>query len=73
MDSLKKFKLCGKDTTAACFIQLVLTSIWGIPVMSVKFLKTESDLLLQPIKTICDDVTLGWNQNIEVTSSRGTQ
>ena len=61
MDSLKKFKLCGKDTTAAsaCFIQLVLTSIWGIPEMSVKFLKTESDLLLQPIKTICDDVTLG--------------
>ena len=33
LDFSKNLKLPGKGTNAACFIQLVMTSLWGISVM----------------------------------------
>ena len=51
---LKNSKLSGKHKNAACFIQPVMTSLWGfgvgIPVMKIEILKKEHDLLLHPIR-----------------------
>ena len=67
-------KKTGKHRNAVFFIQLVMTSLWGIkvgiPVISIKFLKLENNIL-RNLSELGDDVTLGCNQNKEVTSSRG--
>ena len=60
----------GKNTT--CFIQSFMTSlsgIWvGIPVRRINFPNIENDLLCNLSEF--SDVTLGYNQNKEVVSSR---
>ena len=66
LDSPNNFKLSENGRNAACFIQLVMTSLWGIGVgiqmTCIDFLKIEIDLLLQPIKILWQSHFSVWSK-----------